>query len=71
MKNTKFTTLDEMANEFTNESIKNMFIICYKNFTQKALELGKSITDSNRMAFDILIKEKGFEKIINELAKTL
>ena len=64
---TTFTTLEEIANEFTNENVKTLFIKSYKDFVELALKDGFSFAKANRIAFDILIKKGGLEKIAKAL----
>ena len=64
-----FTTLENIANEFSNENLRNLFTKSFKGLVKIATEKGIDFDLANRMAFDILIKEGGFEKIALQIAK--
>ena len=64
-----FTTLENIANQFTNENLRNLFTISFKRLVKIATEKGIDFDLANRMAFDILIKEGGFENLALRIAK--
>jgi|AntAceMinimDraft_18_1070375.scaffolds.fasta_scaffold166000_1 hypothetical protein len=64
-----FTTLENIANQFTNENLRNLFTISFKGLVKIATEKGIDFDLANRMAFDILIKEGGFENLALRIAK--
>jgi len=66
---TTFTTLENIANQFTNENLRNLFTISFKRLVKIATEKGIDFDLANRMAFDILIKEGGFENLVLRIAK--
>ena len=67
---TTFTTLENLANTFTNENLRNLFTMSFKGLVKVATEQGIDFKLANRMAFDILIKDGGFEKIALKVARS-
>jgi len=66
---TTFTTLENIANEFTNENIKALFIKSFKGIVTIATENGIDFKTANRMAFDMLIKDGGLEELALRVAR--
>lgn len=70
MKSTEFTTVEKMAEMASdNQLIQLTFIKAYKGFAERFISLGKTIEEANRLAFDLLVKENGFEKLLLNLTK--
>jgi len=67
---TTFTTLENLANTFTNENLRNLFTTSFKGIVKIATEKGIDFKLANRMAFDILIKDGGFEKIALKVSRS-
>ena len=65
---TTFTTLENLTNQFNNENLRLLFTKSFKGLVKIATEKGVDFKLSNRMAFDILIKDGGFEKIALKVA---
>jgi hypothetical protein len=60
------TTLETLANEFENKNIKALFIKTFKNAVNQIVSKGFDFDQANRLAFDFLIKDGGFEKVIKK-----
>lgn len=61
---TTFTNIETLANEFTNENLKALFIRTFKNAVNQIVSKGFDFDQANRLAFDFLIKENGFEQVL-------
>ena len=61
------TTLETLASGFENENIKALFIRTFKNAVNQIASKGFDFDQANRLAFDFLIKENGFEQIIKKI----
>ena len=59
-----FTTLEQMANQFENQTIKNLFIDAFKSTVKNFETHGLDFKQANKMAFELLIKNGAFEKIL-------
>lgn len=64
------TSLENIANQFKNENLKALFIKSFKGLVKVAIEKGVDFKLANRLAFDILIKDGGFEKIALKMSKS-
>lgn len=67
-KNT-YTTLEQMANQFENETIKGLFIDAFKSSVKNFKGYGLDFKQANEMAFIFLIKEGAFERALIETYK--
>ena len=63
------TTIETLANGFENENIKALFIRTFKNAVNQIVSKGFDFDQANRLAFDFLIKENGFEQVIKKYLK--
>lgn len=61
---TTFTNLETLANGFENENLKSLFIRTFKNAVSTITKRGFDLDQANRLAFDFLIKENGFEQVL-------
>lgn len=57
------TTLNQMTKNFPKQA-KEVFESAYKHLVDRAILDGFTIEQSNRIAFDILVKEKGIFNLI-------
>ena len=60
-----FTNIETLANEFTNENLKSLFIKTFKNAVNAIVNRGFDFDQANRLAFTFLITDGGFEEILN------
>ena len=61
---TTFTTLEKMADQFENKTIKGLFIDAFKSSVESFKGYGLDFKQANEMAFIFLIKEGAFERIL-------
>ena len=59
-----FTNIETLANGFENKNLKSLFIRTFKNAVISITSKGFDLDKANRLAFDFLIKDNGFEEII-------
>jgi tagatose-1,6-bisphosphate aldolase non-catalytic subunit AgaZ/GatZ len=63
------TTIETLSAQFENEKLRETFKRVYKNTVNRIVESGIDFDHANRMAFDFLIKEGGFEKVLSNAIK--
>lgn len=63
------TTLNQIAENIKNETLRYFFVRTYKQLVNHATKNGFDFKEANRLAFDALIKNRGLDKIALELAK--
>ena len=66
---TTFTTLEQMANQFENETIKGFFIDAFKSSVKTFEGYGLDFKQSNKMAFALLITDGAFERALLKYSK--
>jgi len=66
---TTFTTLENLTSQFKNENLRFLFTKSFKTLVSIATSKGVDFKTANRMAFDILIKDGGFEKVALQISK--
>lgn len=65
------TSIEQIADRFENPSLKRLFIKYFKKTVLILKGEGLDNTESNRLAFDMLITDGGFETILVKSFTTL
>jgi len=66
---TTFTSLTDLANNFHNDTVKELFISSFKNTVNEFQTRGCDFKTSNELAFEVLIRQGAFETALYKTYK--
>ena len=60
------TTIEQLTSSIENESLRNTIVRVYKNSVLQIISKGFDSDQANRLAFDFLFKDGGFNYVIKK-----